>query len=140
MVAAVPLFAVAERFTAQGLLWTLPLALALGALGPAYQVMLRSLDWSRKLPAPLLWSGVVVGLLSVFHPAVWGNGDVALLGALSHAPVISGVAMLLLFRLLATVACIGTGTVGGVFYPDAVCGVRLLAFWRDTSFTRHSLP
>ena len=53
-----------------GLLWTLPLALVLRALRPAYQVMLRSFDWSRKLPAPLLWSGIVVGLLSVAHPAV----------------------------------------------------------------------
>ena len=120
-----PLFAVAESFTAKGLLWTLPLALILGALGPAYQVMLRSLDWSRKLPAPLLWSGIIVGLLSVFHPAVWGNGDVALLGTLSRAPVISGVAMLLLFRLLATVACIGTGTVGGVFTPTLFAGAAL---------------
>ena len=120
-----PLFAVAESFTAKGLLWTLPLALVLGALGPAYQLILRSLDWSRKLPAPLLWSGMIVGLLSVVHPAVWGNGDVALMSTLSRAPLASGIAMLLLFRLIATVACIGTGTVGGVLTPTLFAGAAL---------------
>ena len=120
-----PLFAVAEDFTARGLLWTLPLALVLGALGPAYQFLLRSLDWSRKLPAPLLWSGMIVGLLSLSQPAVWGNGDVALLRTFSSTPILSGVAILLLFRLVATVSCVGTGTVGGVFTPTLFAGAAL---------------
>lgn len=120
-----PLPAVTGAFTVRGLFWTLPLALVLGALGPAYQMLLRSLDWSRKLPVPLLWSGTVVGLLSLTHPAVWGNGDVALTSTLSSAPVVSSTAMLLLFRLAATVACVGTGTVGGVFTPTLFAGAAL---------------
>lgn len=94
-----PLFAVAGNFSRQGLLWTLPLAAALGTLSPVYIWLLRSLNRSRNLPAPLLWSGAMVGLLSVAHPAVWGNGDVALTHTLSSAPVASGIATLLLFGL-----------------------------------------
>lgn len=120
-----PLFAVTHDFEAMGLLWTVPLAIVLGALGPAYQILLRSLDWSRRLPAPLLWSGMTVGVLSVSHPAVWGNGDAALLSTLSPTPIVSSVAMLLLFRLVATVACVGTGTVGGVFTPTLFAGAAL---------------
>ncbi len=120
-----PLFAVAKTFSTQGLLWTLPLAAILGALSPGYNWLLRSLNRSRRLPLPLLWSGAVVGLLSVFHPAVWGNGDVALTRTLASAPVVSTITTVLLFRLVATVACVGTGTVGGVFTPTLFAGAAL---------------
>lgn len=69
-----------------------------------------------------MWAGVVVGLLSLFHPTVWGNGDVALIKVLGAGISLSALAGVLLFRLLATTACVGTGTVGGVFTPTLFAG------------------
>lgn len=120
-----PLFPVLGRLTSTGLGWTVPLALVLGLLGPAYQNSLRSLSFLRRLPAPLLWGGAIAGLLSMLQPAVWGNGDVALMQTLSGRQMLSSVLALLVLRLLATTACVGAGTVGGVFTPTLFAGAAL---------------
>jgi CIC family chloride channel protein len=120
-----PFFAIEGNLSMAGLLWTLPLALLLGGLGPAYQGLLRSFAFLKRLPMPLLWGALAVGLLSIVHPAVWGNGDVALLRTLQGAPVVSSVLVILIFRLVATTACVGAGTVGGVFTPTLFVGAAL---------------
>jgi CIC family chloride channel protein len=118
-----PLFAVPGTvpLTANAL-WALPLALLLGCIGPLYQQLLRRAQFARRWPAALLWGGLIVGLLSLLCPMVWGNGDAALLGELGAVQPVGGVAFLLLFRLIATAACVGTGTVGGVFTPSLFAG------------------
>ena len=123
-----PLFPVRGALPWTGLVWTLPLALAAGALGPAYQKLLRGSSALKRLPAPLLWSGLVVGLLSLRQTAVWGNGDVALATTLTGSPMLLAILSLLAFRLLATTACVGTGTVGGVFTPTLFAGAGLGLF------------
>jgi CIC family chloride channel protein len=121
-----PLFAVSEGhlFSWQAL-WALPLALVLGALGPVYQASLRSLRMTARWPLALLWGGLVVGVLSLLHTEVWGNGDVALLHLLQDSRALSGVAAVLVLRLVATTLCVGTGTVGGVFTPTVFVGGAL---------------
>jgi CIC family chloride channel protein len=118
-----PLFAVhtAHLFCWQAL-WSLPLALLLGALGPVYQALLRSLRFSARWPLALVWGGVVVGALSLVHTEVWGNGDVALLQVLGSSAALGSMAAVLALRLVATTVCVGTGTVGGVFTPTAFAG------------------
>ena len=74
---------------------------------------------------PLLWGALAVGLLSIVHPAVWGNGDMALLKTLQGAPLVSGIVVILIFRLVATTTCVGAGTVGGVFTPTLFVGAAL---------------
>ena len=117
-----PLFRIQGPLPLSGLLWTVPLALALGAISPMYQKLLRSVSFLKRLPAPLVWAGVVVGALSLSQPAVWGNGDIALSTTLSGKPPLLGILSLLVFRLAATTACVGTGTVGGVFTPTLFAG------------------
>ncbi len=103
-------------------------AVLFGLSGPLYQKLLKSLQIARKLPAPLLWSGLLGGLLSMYDPRVWGNGDVGLRAALGRGelPGLSiaapALAVLLGMRLLATTACVSTGTVGGVFTPTLFAG------------------
>jgi CIC family chloride channel protein len=95
----------------------------MGALGPAYHWLIHSLRFARKLPAALLWSGALVGALSLFHTEVWGNGDVALSHIMQTTPMaVHAVLAVLALRLLATVFCVGTGTVGGVFTPTLFAG------------------
>ena len=120
-----PLFAVPGHLTLVSIAWTLPLTLALALLGPAYHVLLRSFDFLRKVPFPLVWGGLAVGLLSLLNPAVWGNGDVGLLTMLTGTPILSSVLALLLLRLAATTVCVGAGTVGGVFTPTLFTGAAL---------------
>lgn len=125
LLGAGPLFAIQERLPFAALQWALPLALVLGVVGPGYQKMLESARILRKLPIPLVWAGVAVGLLSLSQPTVWGNGDVALTTTLKAGFSLSALAGVLLFRLLATTACVGTGTVGGVFTPTLFAGAAL---------------
>jgi CIC family chloride channel protein len=117
------------------LTWTLCLlpifALAIGAFGPLYQRIIRSLRSARRLPFALAVAGALVGVLSLFDPRVWGNGDAGLSAALGQAVVpglsiaASTLAILLLLRTLATTLCVGAGTVGGVFTPTLFTGGAL---------------
>jgi len=107
------------------LLWVLPLALVLGAAGPAYQRLLHLSGAAKRLPFALLWSGLAVGVLSLIEPKVWGNGDAALLGVLQNKSMLLGILSVLACRLAATTFCVGTGTVGGVFTPTLFVGAAL---------------
>ena len=115
--------------------WTLcllpVLALAMGAFGPVYQKILRSLRSARRLPFALAIAGVLVGVLSLIDPRVWGNGDAGLSAALGHTDIrgfsigASALGLLFVLRMLATTLCVGTGTVGGVFTPTLFAGGAL---------------
>src|ERR1700722_9742183 len=107
------------------LLWVLPLAVVLSALGPAYQKLLHFSGAAKRLPFALLWSGLAVGVLALIEPKVWGNGDVALLGILQNKTMLLGIFRLFIFRLVATAFSVGTGTVGGVFTPTLFAGAAL---------------
>ncbi len=122
-------------------LWLLPLLAVVGGLaGPVYQGLLGSLQRARHLPLPLLWSGIVVGCLSLTEPRVWGNGDAGLRMALTIASLPPGaaggspLARVLLLRLCASLACVWTGTVGGVFTPTLFAGSA------GGALLAHSLP
>ena len=126
LLGAGPLFPVKESLPiTHDLLWVLPLALVLGAAGPAYQKLLHLSGAAKRLPFALLWSGLTVGVLSLVEPKVWGNGDAALLGVLQNKPMLLGILSVLICRLAATTFSVGTGTVGGVFTPTLFVGAAL---------------
>ncbi len=120
-----PLFAVPTVSLSSAALWTLPLALVLGACGPMYQKLLHSFRFAGRWPLALVWAGLGVGLLGLAHPAVWGNGDVALANALQGNQALTAILLLLALRLVATAFCIGAGTVGGVFTPTLFAGASI---------------
>jgi chloride channel protein, CIC family len=123
LLGAGPLFAVRGSLPmTHDLLWVLPLALVLGAAGPAYQRLLHLSRAAKRLPFALLWSGLAVGVLALIEPKVWGNGDAALLGILQDKTMLLGIISVLAYRLVATTFCVGTGTVGGVFTPTLFVG------------------
>jgi CIC family chloride channel protein len=107
------------------LFWVLPLALVMGACGPAYQKLLHFSGALKRLPFALLWSGMAVGVLGLVEPKVWGNGDFALLGVLQNKTMFLGILSVLACRLIATTLCLGTGTAGGVFTPTLFTGAAL---------------
>lgn len=126
LLGAGPLFAVRESLPiTHDLIWVLPLAVVLGAAGPAYQKLLQFSRAMKRLPYALLWSGLAVGVLSLIEPKVWGNGDAALLGIMQNKTMFFGVVSVLGCRFAATTFCVGTGTVGGVFTPTLFTGAAL---------------
>jgi chloride channel protein, CIC family len=127
LLAGGPLFAVHAHIVAEfsHVLLALLMATVLGAVGPAYSLLVRSLRPAAKWPLPLLWSGALVGLLSLKSTAVWGNGDAALLSIMHASPAVPMLLSVLALRLAATTFCVGTGTVGGVFTPTLFAGSAL---------------
>lgn len=103
------------------------LGLVLGAACPAFLGLLEaSTRFFQRWPTPL-WvrlaiGGLVVGALSIQHPYVWGNGANALQTLLNTDWTWNVLATLLLFKLTATAATVGSGAVGGVFTPTLLVG------------------
>jgi CIC family chloride channel protein len=99
-------------------------------LGVAAALFLHGLAGGKRLfarlpvalPLRLALGGLVVGLISVAVPEVWGNGYSVVNGVL-HAPAPWGMLLVLLAaKVLATLATAGSGAVGGVFTPALFVG------------------
>ena len=98
------------------------IAIAIGALGPAYLHVITGARFLRRWPLAMLWSGSIVGFLSCFQPEVWGNGDSGVLAVVSNKLTMEAAGALLILRLSATAACVGSGVAGGVFTPTVFTG------------------
>ena len=107
--------------------WFLLLGLVSGVLGALF---LKSLQWSeaafKRLPVPgyarLMVGGLVVGMIAVGCPEVWGNGAGVTTRILHERLPLVFLAVLLLAKFVATLASVGSGTVGGVFTPTLFLG------------------
>ena len=131
--------------------WFLLLGLICGVLGAIFLKMLRrSEERFAQLPWPiyvkLALSGLIVGLIAIEFPGVWGNGY-AVTNRILHDQydrlaqpwlyeylpmpdaVLVFLAALFLGKLLATVATVGSGAVGGVFTPTLFLGASLGALY-----------
>jgi chloride channel protein, CIC family len=108
------------------------LAVLFALLGPVYLHLLSGPPVLRRIPGVLLLGGAAVGALSLLDARVWGNGDEALRLALGIAgPAAEGFArtvlLLLAMRCVATLLCVWTGTIGGVFTPTLFAGAAAAA-------------
>jgi CIC family chloride channel protein len=106
------------------------LGLLSGVLAPHF---LRLLAASRKrfstlpLPLPLRHAlgGLIVGVISIWWPEVWGNGY-EVVNSLLHEPwTWTALLTVLVFKLIATAATAGSGAVGGIFTPTLFVGAVL---------------
>ena len=120
--------------------WFLVLGALSGVLGAGLLKMLNASEKAfSRLPVPLylrlVLGGLVVGGIALKYPEVCGNGYTAtnrilneslpLFKESAHWLVLLGLVGLLLAKLLATVAAVGSGTVGGVFTPTLFLGAGL---------------
>lgn len=108
----------------------LAMGVVLGFLAPWFVRLLRvseKLFAATKLPvaARLGLGGVFVGLLSVARPEVWGNGYASVNSFLQDGWGWRALLAVLLAKLLATAATVGSGAVGGVFTPTLFTGAAL---------------
>ena len=115
-------------------LWELPIflfmGLLLGALAPLFMGVLDGARrLARRLPLglslKLALGGLVVGALSVWRPEVWGNGYSVVNSALQTPWPLMLVLSVLIAKIFATAATVGSGAVGGVFTPTIFVGALL---------------
>jgi chloride channel protein, CIC family len=110
------------------------LGLLCGALAPQFLHLIeRSRAGFKRLPLPLplklAAGGLVVGILSVWTPEVWGNGY-SVVNSVLHSPWTWGaLVVVLLFKVIATAATVGSGAIGGVFTPTLFVGAVLGALF-----------
>lgn len=124
----------------------LGLGLIAGVTGPLFLRLLDSTKaafgrLSLPLYARMTLGGLIVGVLSVKVPEVWGNGY-SVVNSILHTPwAWQSVAVVLLFKLAATAASSGSGAIGGVFTPTlfvgaamgCLYGLLMHALWPETS-------
>jgi len=106
------------------------LGVLLGHLAPPF---LAFLDFAKsrftRLHLPLPWQlglgGLLVGAISILAPQVWGNGYSVVTDIL-HAKLL-GITLLIVLvaKVLATGATVGSGAVGGVFTPTLFIGCAI---------------
>jgi CIC family chloride channel protein len=106
------------------------LGLSAGLLAPWFIRLLRwSEEWVGRMEAPvyikMCAGGLIVGALAVFHPEVCGNGYSTVSGILRGEWIWQTLAVILVFKILATTATFGSGAVGGVFTPTLFIGASL---------------
>jgi CIC family chloride channel protein len=106
------------------------LGILAGVCAPQF---LRILDFSKRqfqktnlpLPVRLGIGGLMVGVLSIAVPEVWGNGYSVVNSLLHEQWVWTAVLTVMVFKLVATALTTGSGAVGGVFTPTLFMGAAI---------------
>ncbi len=117
--------------------WFVLLGALAGGLGALFLKMLRTGEfYFNRLRAPpfvrLALGGLVVGAIGLEYAEVWGNGYTAANRVLTEQLPLLWLLGLVLAKLLATVATVGSGTVGGVFTPTLFLGAGLGSLFAAT--------
>ncbi len=108
----------------------LGMGILLGFLAPWFVRALRGSEGAfAKLPVPLFGrlgaGGLIVGLLSLVCPEVWGNGAASVNSFLQDGWEWHALLLVLGAKLIATMVTVGSGAVGGVFTPTLFIGAGL---------------
>lgn len=116
------------------------LGLLAGLAAPMFLRLLRSSEkFFAGLPLPiygrLFLGGLAVGAISVFCPEVWGNGYSVLTDLLDSKWGWQALGIILVCKVLATAATVGSGAVGGVFTPTLFVGAVLGFLFEQTYHT-----
>ena len=114
--------------------WELSFYIVLGVLlGHLAPPFLALIDFAKsqfmRLKLPLYWQlglgGLVVGCISAGVPEVWGNGYSVVSHVLQGQLIGVWLLVVLLAKVLATSATVGSGGVGGVLTPSLFVGAAI---------------
>jgi CIC family chloride channel protein len=120
--------------------WELALYALLGVmLGHGAAPYLALLDRARSLfgrlrwalPATLALGGLMVGVISVGVPQVWGNGYSVVNDMLNDKLALQVLALALVAKLISTAASVGSGANGGILTPTLFMGAAFGALFAD---------
>jgi CIC family chloride channel protein len=106
------------------------LGVVAGLAAPWFIRLLRATEaLAARIAVPvyvkMFVGGLIVGALAILHPEVCGNGYSAVNATLRGDWVWQTLAVILVFKVLATAATFGSGAVGGVFTPTLFIGAGL---------------
>lgn len=123
----------------------LVLGLCCGLVAPWFVRLLRGSEWiAERINAPVYMKmcvgGLIVGALAVFQPEVCGNGYSAVTAVLNGKWLWQTLAIIFIFKILATAATFGSGAVGGVFTPTLFVGASLGFLLGDMAHVFAHLP
>ncbi|WP_431621278.1 voltage-gated ClC-type chloride channel ClcB [Enterobacter hormaechei] len=133
-----------EMLTAVDYFLIVGVGLLAGVCGPWLMAASHRLFLRLKLSPPwqLALGGLIVGLLSLLTPKVWGNGYSVVQAFLQSPPLLSVIAGVFICKLLAVLASSGSGAPGGVFTPTLFVGMatgmlfaQIFALWFPGSET-----
>ncbi len=113
------------------------LGVVAGLCAPLFLLLLRTGEalFSRMhLPVTikLALGGLIVGAIAIGEPGVWGNGYGIVESVLNNPWTWQALLLILVMKVVATVATTGSGAVGGVFTPTLFCGAVLGALYGHT--------
>jgi len=123
-----------------GASWELVLYGLLGVLlGHGAAPFLALLDRARRAFRRLHWNptatlalgGLIVGLISVRVPQVWGNGYSTVNAMLNNEFPVQLLALALIAKLIGTAATVGSGANGGILTPTLFMGAAFGALFGD---------
>jgi chloride channel protein, CIC family len=108
----------------------LAVGLGAGVLGPAFSALLLFAERSfERLPLkqPFVGGlgGVLVGTMAIALPEITGNGYEVINRMLDGDLIAKSVVVLLIAKVIATSASVGSGTPGGAFTPSLFVGAAL---------------
>jgi CIC family chloride channel protein len=113
------------------------LGVLLGHVAPTFLALLdraragfRSLHWNP--PWTLALGGLIVGVISVEVPWVWGNGFSVVNDMLNDKLPLDLLAVVLVAKLISTAATVGSGAAGGILTPTLFMGAAMGALFGDT--------
>jgi CIC family chloride channel protein len=112
------------------------LGVVAGLLAPLFLLLLHGGErLFQRLSVPifikLTLGGLIVGVISIWTPAVWGNGYGVVELILNNPWTWQALGVILVLKVLATVATTGSGAVGGVFTPTLFCGAVIGALYGE---------
>jgi CIC family chloride channel protein len=123
-----------------GASWELALYALLGVLlghgAPPYLALLERarVSFGRRhwpLPVMLALGGLIVGVISVAVPQVWGNGYSVVNDMLNDKLALNLLALVLVAKLVSTAASVGSGANGGILTPTLFMGAAFGALFAD---------
>ena len=107
--------------------WFLLLGMMTGMVGATFLRVLQAMEGLfARIPVPLYLrmglGGLMVGVMAIRHPEVWGNGYGGIDRLLRQEPELTFVLGMFAAKFVATAFTVGSGTVGGVFTPTLFLG------------------
>ena len=112
------------------------LGVLLGHAAPPYLALLerargrfRELNWPK--PVTLALGGLIVGVISVGVPQVWGNGYSVVNDMLNDRLGFDLLAIVLVSKLISTLASVGSGANGGILTPTLFMGAAFGALYAN---------
>ncbi len=109
--------------------WFVVLGILAGGLGAGFLMLLEKSKRVFGFIPLLYWrmgvGGLLVGVIAIYYPEVWGNGHEVTSKIITQSPGFTLLLGIFLGKLVATVITVGSGAVGGVITPTLFLGAGL---------------